>query len=167
MKQPILWNDAYDDVVDLLTSQSSKNGGALVKYVSQAIRPGCIADFYDDDLEDFLTAEQALARRIVSWIAVSSLRWDPIIAAYESAKDSLMAEVTSTSRQWMNDAPSNKNADAMGEDLTHLSTFSKGTQSDPMGTPMQRLAEISDSLESAFGAWRDELIRDFSLGREI
>lgn len=167
MKQPILWTDVYEDVVTLLENGSSKNGVKLTTYVTQGIRSECIADFYDDDFEDYASAELSLARRIVSWINITAFRWDPIIAAYESAKDSLMAEVTSTSRQWMNDAPSNKNADAMGEDLTHLSTFSKGTQSDPMGTPMQRLAEISDSLESAFGAWRDELIRDFSLGREI
>jgi hypothetical protein len=162
--QPILWSDISDFIYSDLSAAGLND---LYKAINSRIRGTSIVSYCDSDVSGDDTAESDfMIGAMYRFIEISRPKYDALLAAYNSEKDSLMKDVDTTNRSWYNDAPSSKNTDASGEDLTHLSTFSKSTSSSAYGTPMQRIAELDNEILNVYKNWADEFIREFSLERE-
>ena len=164
MIQTILWSDIRERIESAVGSDSVF--ARLFSAIDDAVRPSTVVSFYYDEFESEGDEEVHLVDAMSDWISTTSVSKKALLSAYESSKDSLMKDVATTSRSWFNDAPSGKNADSSGEDLTHLSTFSKNTSESAYGTPMQRLKELDDSILNVYRNWADEFIREFDMGRE-
>lgn len=164
MIQTILWSD----IKDYIKSNCDKDAvwAQLYTAITCAVRPSTVCSFYYDELEAEADERAHLVDSMMHWISSTSASKEALLSAYETAKDSLMKDVATTSRSWFNDAPSGKNADSSGEDLTHLTTFSKSTSESAYGTPMQRLKELDDSVLNVYRNWADEFIGEFDMGRE-
>lgn len=164
MIQTILWSD----IKDYIEKNCSKDDvwEKLFEAINCAVRKSTVCSFYYDEFETEADEREHLIDAMMEWISTTSVSKKALLSAYETAKDSLMKDVATTSKSWFNDAPSSKNADASGEDLTHLSTFSKSTSESAYGTPMQRLKELDDSVLNAYRSWADEFIAEFDMGRE-
>ena len=164
MLQTILWSDIDYTLHDEMPDDYARTAFLAA---TKMIRGSTIVSFYEDVTDPEGETEKAdIINMITQWMGNASARYKPLIDAVEKSKDGLMADVDTTSRNWFNDAPSAKNADASGEDLTHLSTYSKSVSSSGYGTPMQRLKELDDEILDIYGRWAREFIAAFSLGRE-
>ena len=164
MIQTILWSDIRDYIEKNCSSDDV--WAELYKTINLAVRSSTVVSFYYDEFETEADERSHLVDAMMQWISSTSTSKKALLSAYESAKDSLMKDVATTSRSWFNDAPSGKNADSSGEDLTHLTTFSKNTSESAYGTPMQRLRELDDSVLDVYRGWADDFIREFDMGRE-
>ena len=164
MNQPILWSDVLPDLYVEL--ESDESAIKALNIVDCAIRATTIVSFYDDERESENSEIGGMKYRMKQFMKSASERYSPLIAALKDNKDKLLADVDTTSRSWFNDAPSAKNADASGEDLTHLSTYSKSVSSSAYGTPMQRIKELDDEIMNIYERWAREFISAFSLERE-
>ncbi len=164
MIQTILWRDIRDRIENGVGSDSVL--ARLFTTIDDAIRPSTVCSFFYDEFESEGDEEDHLVDAMTDWMSTTSVSKKALLSAYETAKDSLMKDVATTSKSWFNDAPSSKNADASGEDLTHLSTFSKSTSESAYGTPMQRLKELDDSVLNVYRSWADDFIAEFDMGRE-
>lgn len=164
MRQTILWSDVLPDVYTEL--ESDESAIKVVNIVDYSIRAGTVVSYYDDETETESKEIHAMKNRMIQFMKCASERYSPLISALSANKDKLLADVDTTSRSWFNDAPSAKNADASGEDLTHLSTYSKSVSSSAYGTPMQRIKELDDEIMNVYERWAREFISAFSLERE-
>ena len=164
MIQTILWSDIRD-YIDKNCS-SDEVWSELYKTINLAVRSSTVCSLYYDEIETEADERGHLVDAMMQWISSTSTSKKALLSAYETAKDSLMKDVATTSKSWFNDAPSGKNADSSGEDLTHLTTFSKSTSESAYGTPMQRLRELDDSVLNVYRGWAVDFIREFDMGRE-
>lgn len=164
MIQTILWSDVNSYIEK--NCSSDEVFAELFKTITCSVRASTVVSFYYDEFETEADERAHLVDAMMSWITATATSKKALLSAYETAKDSLMKDVATTSKSWFNDAPSGKNADAGGEDLTHLTTFSKNTSESAYGTPMQRLKELDDSVLNVYKGWADDFIAEFGLGRE-
>lgn len=164
MIQPILWSDVFPSLY--LALEGDESAIKTLDIIDYSMRATTIVSSYDDEFESESREISVMKMRMEQFMKSASERYEPLITAIKDNKNNLLADVDTTSRSWYNDAPSSKNADASGEDLTHLSTFSKSTSSSAYGTPMQRIAELDNDILNVYKKWADDFIREFSLERE-
>lgn len=163
MLQTLLWSDIREDMLSTVEDEALN---ALTS-ADGRIRPSTIVSFYMDETDaDGADEKKYIEGCMERWLIDTATRYTPLIDAVTESKSKLMADVDTTSRNWFNDAPSARNASAMGEDLTHLSTYSKSVSSSGYGTPMQRLKELDDEILNIYERWAREFIAAFSLERE-
>lgn len=164
MKAPIIWSDVKETILKY-GSETSKYLYKMVTEAAASTRDDTIVSFYEEEDEDATVETNRVELAMTRWLDGTRGRYETLLALYDAQKDSLMADVTTTSKSWFNDAPSAKNADSSGEDLTHLSTYSKNVSSSAYGTPMQRIAEIEESYSNVLLKWENEFIKAFGLER--
>lgn len=164
MKQPIIWDDVKSDVL-AYAADSSKTMYAMLMKTATTIRGDTVVSFYEEEDEEATVETNRAIWAMERWLDGTKGKYETLITLYEEQKSILMKDVVTTSRNWFNDSPSANNADESGEDLTHLSTFSKNVSANPYGTPMQRIAEIEESYSNVLLNWGNEFIKAFGLER--
>lgn len=90
---------------------------------------------------------------IYSWLLDSQERYGQLIDLYEAEKDDLMKQLGSKSTTLFNDTPQS------GGDVTtsgYITNATTATTTADVGTPMARLKEIRDNLESLYNSWANE-----------
>ena len=164
MNRPILWSDVYSSILNGVKNDSC--AFTAFKRIDAFVRSSTVVSFYDEETESIADEIDDARNRMCQWLLDASGRYSPLIEALKSNKDKLLSDVDTTSRSWFNDAPSARNADSSGEDLSHLSTYSKSVSSSAYGTPMQRIKELDDEIMDIYERWAREFISAFSLERE-
>lgn len=98
----------------------------------------------------------------IAMVNMTAEKYVTLLVQLDKVRAGIMADVTSSdvNRTWFNDTPQGPNANDKGEDLNHLSTFSKTSNetTSPMGTPAQRLAEISERVGLYWEEWLDKVV---------
>lgn len=90
---------------------------------------------------------------IYSWLIESQERYGKLIDLYEAQQNNLMNKISASSKTLFNDTPQN------GGDFTtdnHITNATQVTSESDVGTPIARLKEIRDNLESLYSSWANE-----------
>lgn len=114
----------------------------------------------NEDAKDF-------QEHFIALVDMTAQKYVTLLVQLDKVRENIMADVTSSdvNRTWFNDTPQGLNANDKGEELNHLSTFTKTSNetSTPMGTPAQRLAEISERIGLYWEEWLDKVVYGLQL----
>lgn len=122
--------------------------------------------FYSDsDLTalEFTTRCAEWLRQYMAIYTRTKDKYVPILNAYGQLKNKLLAEVESTSQSKFNDTPQNQGGQELADD-PHVTTITTQKHSTQVGTPAQRLAEITQVWEDTYTEWSKEFRKLFQVG---
>ena len=107
----------------------------------------------EPQFEDYAAEACKKLGRIYSWLLDSQERYGQLINLYDAEKDNLMKQLGSKSTTLFNDTPQSGGDVTTSDYITNATT---ATTTADVGTPMARLKEIRDNLESLYNSWANE-----------
>lgn len=111
--------------------------------------------------EDILEDAQEWLGRVVAWLCATSKKYSQIIDLYETNAAKLMDKLGTEQTSLFNDTPQDGGDFATDN---HTTTATKTSSAYDAGTPMSRLKEIRDNLDSLYQSWATEFRRFIMYG---